>query len=619
MREVFQRITALVLVLCLLGPLCVSAAQVTEDGHVILYPERLEEFEFPANWSANALKFCVGNGIMNGRGKDLAANSKTTRAETAAMIIRLLGAKSENPDLSRFADANPDAWYYAELAAAVELGIMNGVSDTMLAPNAAITREQVFTLLSRAFGLYPQDGDYWRQFSDGYSCSNFAKDAVSALAERGIISGYTDGSLKPKQSITRAELAQLLYNLFTCVCDSPDDLPGTGRVLYRGTEPIPEGYTLDGDLTIGCGYAGEQTLTGVNITGNLTLRPGLESSVTFDACQANSLTIPAVMTVSGEIITEEIVSKGKGSVICMSADTVRALSDCTIEGDVNHLVCQGSDMTVTLNAVAQVCTVNGKNVTVIGSGSALRMEINASGSDIQVPVEVWQEDPRMDPDNALTTVTTLEVWDVVTKDTSLYSSSNLTGFIRSLPVGTKLDHLYYTEGDRAAQVYTEDGVHGWVDINCIEIPTETVIEEAYTPEVMEAYVNQKGYSSSTDYLIWVSLKTQTVNVFKGSKGEWSLIRSMPCSSGKNSTPTIRGEFSLRVYYWEWVFANYKVKYATTFCGNYAFHSRIWSSDYSVLLDDTIGTPASDGCVRMLDEDCYYIFDKMPYGTRVVVY
>jgi hypothetical protein len=56
-----------------------------------------------------------------------------------------------------------------------------------------------------------------------------------------------------------------------------------------------------------------------------------------------------------------------------------------------------------------------------------------------------------------------------------------------------------------------------------------------------------------------------------------------------------------------------------FYGGYAFHSRIYNRSYSTMLDDAIGYPASDGCLRMLDEDCRYIIDEMPYNTRVVVY
>lgn len=83
MKSGVFRVLSLILAVCLalpLLPLAASAAVVTEDGHVIADPDRLEEFVFPGNWADAALRFCVGNGIMNGRGDDLAANEKTTRA-----------------------------------------------------------------------------------------------------------------------------------------------------------------------------------------------------------------------------------------------------------------------------------------------------------------------------------------------------------------------------------------------------------------------------------------------------------------------------------------------------------------------------------------------------------
>ena len=157
MKSPILRIFSLILVLCLLTVPTVYAAEVIEDGHVIQQPERLEAFVFPDDWTATPLQFCVGNGILNGRKEGLAGGENITRAETAAILVRMLGAESTSPDLSQYLDAETSAWYYAEVAAAVELGIMKGVSDDRLAPNDPITREQAFTLLCRAFGIQAEE------------------------------------------------------------------------------------------------------------------------------------------------------------------------------------------------------------------------------------------------------------------------------------------------------------------------------------------------------------------------------------------------------------------------------------------------------------------------------
>ena len=58
---------------------------------------------------------------------------------------------------------------------------------------------------------------------------------------------------------------------------------------------------------------------------------------------------------------------------------------------------------------------------------------------------------------------------------------------------------------------------------------------------------------------------------------------------------------------------------TGFWGGQAFHSRPYRSSDESLLDGTMGTPSSHGCVRMYDEDCSYIYDEIPYDTTVVVF
>lgn len=569
MKSLFFRITALVLLACVLLPLGAAAAEVTNDGHVIAQPELLEQFTFPEDWSADALRFCVGNGILKGRSDGLAPGESITRAETAAILVRLLGAVSSEPDLSRFTDADPAAWYYPELAAAVEQGILKGTGADKLNPDGFVTREQAVTLLCRAFGIHTSDPYLWKTFADGEGCASYARYAVSALAEQGILRGFPDGTLRPGQSITRAQMAVLLYGAVTAVCGDGEGIPSTQAVIYRGTSPVSEGLTLPGSLTVGCGQSGALSLSNLTLSGSLILRPAAGSSVSLTGCKAEAV------------------------------------------------VCAADHMTVTIQDTVDVCVILGENVTITGSGTVGHLILTNDTALVEVYWETATDQTKPDP---LKEVDTLTVWDTVTRDTALYSYDNLTGWRLDLPAGTRLRHYYYREGNAAASVYTEDGRFGFVDIDCIEIPTEPQkIAEPYSREIAEGFVNAKGYDSATRYLIWVSLKTQTVNVYEGSQGSWSLIRSMPCASGKNATPTCKGEFAIQKKLWEWDFGTYKVKNVTVFYGGYAFHSRIYNRSYTEMLDDAIGYPASDGCLRMLDEDCRYIMDEMPYGTRVVVY
>ena len=249
-------------------------------------PDPLEGYTFPNNWAREPLMFAVRNGILQGRGDyNLDPTGRATRAEMAAMLVRLLGAK-EQGDLSPYRDLNPAAWYNRELSAAVSLGIFNGVSATQMAPMRSITRQEAFTVLARAFGLYPRDRQAYTRFRDCERVQPYARDAVSALAEVGCVTGYETDYLKPRDPISRQEVAALFYKLLDRICDDPQELPETGFVLYRGTEPLPQDYRLTGNLVLGAGLSGSQTVTGAQVTERLILRCATGTELTLTEASA---------------------------------------------------------------------------------------------------------------------------------------------------------------------------------------------------------------------------------------------------------------------------------------------------------------------------------------------
>ena len=140
----------------------------------------------------------------------------------------------------------------------------------------------------------------------------------------------------------------------------------------------------------------------------------------------------------------------------------------------------------------------------------------------------------------------------------------------------------------------------------------------YSNERKLAFVNVKGYSSSTKYLIWISHYTQQVTIFKGSKGKWKIIRACPCASGKASTPSPKGVFKVTYKETGWYYVNTKELYVTHWCGRNSFHTRPLYNDGSVC-SPAMGKPASHGCARVPNNDAYYIYKNIPIGTTVVSY
>ena len=140
----------------------------------------------------------------------------------------------------------------------------------------------------------------------------------------------------------------------------------------------------------------------------------------------------------------------------------------------------------------------------------------------------------------------------------------------------------------------------------------------YPKSVKLAFVNHKGYSSQTKYLIWISHYTQQVSIFEGKKGDWKMIRTFVCATGTAKNHSPRGTFKLSYKEKGWFYTNTKELYVSHYCGRNSFHTRPLWNDGSVQ-DPTIGKPASHGCIRCYNQDAKYIYDKIPCGTTVVSY
>lgn len=145
----------------------------------------------------------------------------------------------------------------------------------------------------------------------------------------------------------------------------------------------------------------------------------------------------------------------------------------------------------------------------------------------------------------------------------------------------------------------------------------------YKPEIKTAWVNLKGYKSNTKYLVWVNLTYQRVNIFEGSQGKWHLVRSCLCGSGTNATPTIKGVFTTSYKQSAWNYGSYYCGPIVRFYGTsgYAFHSRLqyWPMNSDRYYDARIGFPISHGCLRMYNDDIWWMYNNIPQGTTVVVH
>lgn len=139
------------------------------------------------------------------------------------------------------------------------------------------------------------------------------------------------------------------------------------------------------------------------------------------------------------------------------------------------------------------------------------------------------------------------------------------------------------------------------------------VKKTYSKNVKESFVNKKGYSSKTKYLIWVNQYTCNTTIFKGSKGKWKMVRSMICVVGKGSdsggtTPV--GVYKLcrrdRAYGMPRVYFTWN-------------SSKGWGNSFHRRINSTTRGAASHGCIRLGDSDLTYLVNHCALGTTVVSY
>ena len=245
----------------------------------------------------------------------------------------------------------------------------------------------------------------------------------------------------------------------------------------------------------------------------------------------------------------------------------------------------------------------------------------SSGDTIQSGTEVTIE--RVTQNESAAMIKTEEIPVTADKDTDLYEDAALKNKIGTLsPEDSALLLEYKTgdDGDKAIRVQLADGSNGWVAEQDVTISQEDcTTDEDYTEDMKVEFVNAMGYDSTTDYLVWVNLYTQKVNVFKGYQGNWALEECYSCATGKNTSPTTTGVYTYSALQDKWDLGDTYVKPVLVYNGGEAITSRPYDAVTHYITDTTMGKPVSGGSVRMREDDVQWMADNIPIGTLVVVY
>ena len=517
------------------------------------------------------MDFARDQGILFGDADgNMLPGSNASRAQMAAMLVRVFGCTA-GKDITHFTDVSTGTWYYPELSVAAQMNIFSGCGDGTMGPNRSITRQEAMSVIARAFAVADGTAADLAAFTDASAVSNWAVASVAGLVRAGIVSGDA-GRLSPKATITRAEIAQMLYELGLQFCSDAAALPASGRVVYTGTAPLTAD-AFSGTLYLG-GAAGRD-LGGMDITGTLVVRTDPNGTVTVGGTVDTLAVAAEDTTVAGTGHAGLVRLLARGCTVTLAADKTASEYDPMLRG-------VGKVVTDPVPALSPEC----RTVDLYVTYRYFPSEYQTTPGEATL---IWYVDGVQQP----------------TRHYTLDGKSITPGFYveesvwkRDMPSQHTVEILFLCGTDVIRTTFV-------VPVNNYTDAEYAQLQSAQYPYKLEVVRNQctvlvYGLDKSGDYSI--------------------LHHAFVCGPGQ-TTPigTFRTPFKAAWHPLQGCWG----QYCTQITGNYLFHSSPYNSphknDLSYRLYNQLGTVCSHGCVRLTVADAKWIYDNCPLGTTVSIY
>ena len=219
-----QRILSALLALCIVFSLVPTALA-----------EKADDFTdvSRSDWYYQFVDYVTSKGYFNGTAETTFAPAENmTRAMFVTVLFRFDGAKGDRSQ-SAFTDVAPGEWYTDAINWAAANRIVDGVGDGKFAPNDPITRAQMCTMIERYLALYkkawkvtlPETGSV-SVMVDENAIPAYALAAVKQCQRHGLVNGFEDGTFRPNELSTRAQVAAVIYRMSYLVQSAkPDNTP----------------------------------------------------------------------------------------------------------------------------------------------------------------------------------------------------------------------------------------------------------------------------------------------------------------------------------------------------------------------------------------------------------
>lgn len=202
---------------------------VFETGHFSIYGIGYKNpapafTDITGHWAADNILFVASRGLLSGTSDTtFSPNTGMTRGMFVTALGRLAGINPDSYKTGKFTDVKADAYYAPYVNWAAQTGIVEGVTAITFAPDTNINREQMAVIMKNYAAKLGYDLPRTLKavtFADNANISSWAKDAVKAMQQAGILAGKANNRFDPKGTATRAEVATVLRRFVEIVIDS---------------------------------------------------------------------------------------------------------------------------------------------------------------------------------------------------------------------------------------------------------------------------------------------------------------------------------------------------------------------------------------------------------------
>ena len=348
-------------------------------------------------WAKSSIERWNAYGVLNGDGNGVFHPKRSmTRGEFAAMLSNLMGYTTVGENV--FADVPAGAWYSDAILKLNAAGILQG-SAGRARPGDPISRQEAAVMLCRAMEIELANAEN-TEFADNQQIAPWAKDAVAALAERGMINGVGGNRFVPLQNIDKASVSKLLDNMVThYITENGTVISGDvqGVVIVAAENVTFRDAVLHENLLIAPSASGSVKLENVRAEAGVIASAERVKLVADEKTQLQDVIVSAPQAevqLAGQAGAVKVEDSAVGAVITVQksaavskVETAAKNTELKLDGKVGEVTVEQSAADTKANlskdTVIDQMHTSADNVKIEGSGNIGNLTVSG-GSNVSV-------------------------------------------------------------------------------------------------------------------------------------------------------------------------------------------------------------------------------------------